>query len=126
MSLCGGHITGTDQPYALVAIRVRNNDEPLAIRVSSCQKSILFGRVIWIVDSQCERITEYCRSLVERDAVIELVLLILFPRPIQTASRLSIRCTRAPDAGAALARSIIGLTAWLSGRAFQRSASAAC
>jgi hypothetical protein len=83
VSLCGGHITCTDQPYPFVAIRVGDNDEPLPIRVSGCQKSILFRRVIWIVDSQCKRIPEYSRSLFERDPVLDLVLVILFWIPFE-------------------------------------------
>ena len=107
MSLCRGHIAGADQPYSLVAICVRNNDEPLAIRISGCQKSILFGRVIWIVDSQCERITEYSRSLIEGDAVLVLVLPVLFRVPFELHPG-SVYAARGAQDGAG---SGIGLTA---------------
>ena len=34
---------------------MRDNDEPLTIRIPSCQKSILCHRVIWIIDGQCKK-----------------------------------------------------------------------
>lgn len=49
MPFCRGHLSGADQTNPFLTIGVRNDDEPLSIRVSRRQKPVLFRGVIRIV-----------------------------------------------------------------------------